>query len=179
MWKTSSIRTLAAVAATVATTAVVSLTVASADASNNDWQTIRVAGDGNCLFRAVAQGAAVRSGQLLLSSHAEGEAAAALRKQSMDELVKRREECEWFIEGDFETYVARMRTSHTWGGEPEILMMTHVLKSPITVVEAASQQAIAEYGQEYSDDSKPIISILFHQAGHYEALVLLTPRSKL
>ena len=36
-------------------------------------------------------------------------------------------EVEWFIEGDFDRYCETLRLPHTWGGEPEILMLTHVL----------------------------------------------------
>lgn len=31
------------------------------------------------------------------------------------------------MEGDFDTYVAQMRKPHVWGGEPELLMASHVL----------------------------------------------------
>jgi hypothetical protein len=33
-----------------------------------------------------------------------------------------------FIEGDFDKYVKRMRQPHVWGGEPELLMLSHVLE---------------------------------------------------
>lgn len=33
-----------------------------------------------------------------------------------------------FLEDDFDTYVGRMRQPHVWGGEPELLMSSHVLK---------------------------------------------------
>jgi hypothetical protein len=33
-----------------------------------------------------------------------------------------------FIEGNFDTYVSQMRKPHVWGGEPELLMASHVLK---------------------------------------------------
>lgn len=33
-----------------------------------------------------------------------------------------------FIEGDFGQYVRRMRQPHVWGGEPELLMCSHVLQ---------------------------------------------------
>lgn len=33
-----------------------------------------------------------------------------------------------FIEGDFDTYVKRMRQPHIWGGEPELLMLANVLE---------------------------------------------------
>lgn len=33
-----------------------------------------------------------------------------------------------FVEGDFDTYVAKMRQPHVWGGEPELLMSSYVLQ---------------------------------------------------
>lgn len=33
-----------------------------------------------------------------------------------------------FIEGDFNAYVKRIQQPHVWGGEPELLMASHVLK---------------------------------------------------
>lgn len=33
-----------------------------------------------------------------------------------------------FLEGDFESYVRQIRKPHVWGGEPELLMCSHVLR---------------------------------------------------
>jgi hypothetical protein len=33
-----------------------------------------------------------------------------------------------FLEGDFESYVRKMRKPHAWGGEPELLMCSYVLR---------------------------------------------------
>lgn len=33
-----------------------------------------------------------------------------------------------FVEGDFDTYVSQIRKPHVWGGEPELLMASHVLQ---------------------------------------------------
>ncbi|KAH7565982.1 hypothetical protein JRO89_XS08G0053000 [Xanthoceras sorbifolium] len=33
-----------------------------------------------------------------------------------------------FIEGDFDTYVKHNQQPYVWGGEPELLMASHVLK---------------------------------------------------
>uniref|UniRef100_A0A0E0ETG0 Ubiquitin thioesterase OTU n=1 Tax=Oryza meridionalis TaxID=40149 RepID=A0A0E0ETG0_9ORYZ len=73
-----------------------------------------------------------------------------------DEFIKRRAETEWFVEGDFDAYVSRIRKPHVWGGEPELLMASHVLRMPITVYmydkETGGLIAIAEYGQEYGKE---------------------------
>ncbi|CAL5336167.1 unnamed protein product [Camellia sinensis] len=46
----------------------------------------------------------------------------------LDEVLTRRKETEWFIEGDFDAYVERIRKPYVWGGELELLMASHLLK---------------------------------------------------
>ncbi|KAI7979753.1 OTU domain-containing protein [Camellia lanceoleosa] len=46
----------------------------------------------------------------------------------VDEVLTRRKEIEWFIEGDFDAYVERIRKPYVWGGELELLMASHLLK---------------------------------------------------
>ncbi|KAI7992786.1 OTU domain-containing protein [Camellia lanceoleosa] len=46
----------------------------------------------------------------------------------VDEVLTRRKETEWFIEGDFDAYVERIRKPYVWGGELELLMASHLLK---------------------------------------------------
>ncbi|KAI8028756.1 Protein NTM1-like 9 [Camellia lanceoleosa] len=38
----------------------------------------------------------------------------------VDEVLTRRKETEWFIEGDFDAYVERIRKPYVWGGELEL-----------------------------------------------------------
>lgn len=33
-----------------------------------------------------------------------------------------------FIEGDFDAYITRIQEPYVWGGEPELIMASHVLK---------------------------------------------------
>ena len=33
-----------------------------------------------------------------------------------------------FIEGNFDAYVKRIQQPYVWGGEPELIMASHVLK---------------------------------------------------
>ncbi|KAF8043846.1 hypothetical protein BT93_A1986 [Corymbia citriodora subsp. variegata] len=137
-----------------------------------DYSVTGIPGDGRCLFRSVAHGACLRSGRPAPSESLQRELADELRGLVADEFIKRREETEWFVEGDFDTYVSQMRKPHVWGGEPELLMASHVLRMPITVYmhdkDAGGLIAIAEYGQEYGKENP--IRILYHGYGHYEAL---------
>ncbi|XP_059595295.1 OVARIAN TUMOR DOMAIN-containing deubiquitinating enzyme 4 isoform X5 [Vitis vinifera] len=131
-----------------------------------------IPGDGRCLFRSVVHGACLRSGKPAPSASCQRELADELRAEVVDEFIRRRSETEWFIEGDFDTYVSQMRKPHVWGGEPELFMASHVLQMPITVYmydkDSGGLIAIAEYGQEYGKENP--IRVLYHGFGHYESL---------
>ncbi|XP_059448362.1 OVARIAN TUMOR DOMAIN-containing deubiquitinating enzyme 4-like isoform X1 [Corylus avellana] len=148
-----------------------------------------IPGDGRCLFRSIVHGACLRKGKPSPSESHQKELADELRAKSIlvilsykanikwfgqvvDEFIKRRADTEWFLEGDFDTYVVQMRQPHIWGGEPELLMASHVLQMPITVYmkdkNSGSLKIIAEYGQEYGQDDP--VRVLYHGYGHYDAL---------
>uniref|UniRef100_A0A1D1Z2F4 Ubiquitin thioesterase OTU n=1 Tax=Anthurium amnicola TaxID=1678845 RepID=A0A1D1Z2F4_9ARAE len=137
-----------------------------------DYSITGIPGDGRCLFRSVAHGACLRISQPLPNENLQRELADELRARVADEFVKRRAETEWFVEGDFDTYVSQMRKPHVWGGEPELLMATHVLQMPITVYmhdeDSGGLITIAEYGQEYGKENP--IRVLYHGFGHYDSL---------
>ncbi|XP_042496623.1 OVARIAN TUMOR DOMAIN-containing deubiquitinating enzyme 4-like [Macadamia integrifolia] len=137
-----------------------------------DYSITGIPGDGRCMFRSVAHGACLRSGKPSPSESLQRELADELRARVADEFVKRREETEWFVEGDFDTYVSQIRKPHVWGGEPELFMSSHVLQMPITVYmydkDAGGLITIAEYGQEYGKEDP--IRVLYHGFGHYDAL---------
>ncbi|THG02014.1 hypothetical protein TEA_002580 [Camellia sinensis var. sinensis] len=152
---------------------VISKTMPKPDLSlGNNLRTIRIPGDGRCLFRSVAHGAYLRSGKPSPSESLQKELADELRDKVADEFIKRRTDTEWFIEGDFDTYVTQMRQPHIWGGEPELLMSSHVLQVPITVFmcdkKSGRHKIVAEYGQEYGKENP--IRVLYHGYGHYDAL---------
>ncbi|KAL6656245.1 hypothetical protein ACP70R_007071 [Stipagrostis hirtigluma subsp. patula] len=149
-----------------------------------DYSVTGIPGDGRCLFRSVAHGACIRSGKPIPNEDLQKKLADELRTMVADEFIKWRAETEWFVEGDFDTYVSRIRKPHVWGGEPELFMASHVLRMPITVYmhdeEAGGLIAIAEYGQEYGTEAP--IQVLYHGYGHYDALHIPAqsgPRSRL
>ncbi|XP_027337762.1 OTU domain-containing protein At3g57810-like isoform X1 [Abrus precatorius] len=131
-----------------------------------------IPGDGRCLFRSVVYGACLRSGVPTPTVSRQKELADELRAKVVDEFIKRRADTEWFLEGDFDTYTVQMRMPHIWGGEPELLMSSHVLQMPITVLmqdkNSNNLKVIAEYGQEYGKDNP--IRVIYHGYGHYDAL---------
>ncbi|XP_071707860.1 uncharacterized protein [Rutidosis leptorrhynchoides] len=133
-----------------------------------------VPADGRCLFRAIAHMVCLRNGEEAPDENRQKELADELRAQVVDELLKRRKEIEWFIEGDFEAYVKRIEKPYVWGGEPELLMASHILKTAISVymLDSGSNKLlnIATYGKEYEQDEKSSIKVLFHGYGHYDIL---------
>ncbi|KAK4392432.1 Receptor protein kinase-like protein ZAR1 [Sesamum angolense] len=137
-----------------------------------DYAVIGIPGDGRCLFRSVAHGACIRSGKPVPSENLQRELADELRARVADEFMRdgKKQNGQFtqislfltflfelfvhrFIEGDFDTYISQIRKPHVWGGEPELLMASHVLQMPITVYmldqESGGLISIAEYGQEY------------------------------
>ncbi|PWA95218.1 OTU domain-containing protein [Artemisia annua] len=137
-----------------------------------DFRVISITGDGRCLFRSVVHGACLRSGRSIPNENVTKELADDLRTKVVNELIKRRSETEGFLAGSFETYVSHMKRSHVWGGEPELLMSSHVLKVPITVYMRDKKsnyiKVVAEYGQEYGKENP--VSVLYHAYGHYDLL---------
>ncbi|XP_031396279.1 OVARIAN TUMOR DOMAIN-containing deubiquitinating enzyme 4-like isoform X2 [Punica granatum] len=137
-----------------------------------DYSITGIPGDGRCLFRSVVHGACRQMGKPAPNESLQRELADELRELVADEFIKRREETEWFVEGDFDMYVRQMRKPHVWGGEPELFMASHVLKMPISVYmydkDAGGLICIAEYGEEYGKDNP--IRVLYHGFGHYDAL---------
>ena len=150
--------------------------VRSAANGDSSYEVYPVIGDGRCLFRSIAVGRALAEIGERAEEIQEVIEADVLRAAAVDELLERREDTEWFIEGDFEQYCARMQAPSTWGGEPEILMLTHVLASPISVFMEVSGElkSIGVYGEEYAESGQyENLAVLFHGAGHYEALRLI------
>ncbi|EAZ07551.1 hypothetical protein OsI_29805 [Oryza sativa Indica Group] len=137
-----------------------------------DYSVTGIPGDGRCLFRSVIHGACIRAGRPIPNEDLQRKLADELRAMVADEFVKRREESEWFIEGDFDTYVSHIRHPHVWGGEPELFMASHVLEMPITVYmhdeDAGGLITIAEYGQQYGKEDP--IQVLYDGFAHYDAV---------
>lgn len=143
----------------------------------NNYKVKGVQADGRCLFRAIAHMACLRNGEEAPDENRQRELADELRAQVVDELLRRREEAEWFIEGDFDTYVKRIQQPYVWGGEPELLMASHVLKAPISVFmsdrSSGELTKIANYGEDYKKDDESPINVLFHGYGHYDILEIV------
>ncbi|KAK9078721.1 hypothetical protein SSX86_002778 [Deinandra increscens subsp. villosa] len=148
--------------------------IATISENSTSYRITGVPADGRCLFRAIAHMVCLRNGEEAPDENQQKQLADELRAQVVDELLKRRKEIEWFIEEDFDVYVKRIEKPYVWGGEPELLMASHVLKTEISVymLESNTQKLlnIASYGKEYEKDDKSLIKVLFHGYGHYDIL---------
>mmetsp|Transcript_20938 Transcript_20938/g.25400 ORF Transcript_20938/g.25400 Transcript_20938/m.25400 type:complete len:310 (-) Transcript_20938:1446-2375(-) len=146
------------------------------------FQVFKVTGDGSCLFRSVAAGYTL------------------LHKRNEIKLDYKREEHEkmsYKLRQKAVEEVENMKNKNVWGGETELIMLTHVLKHPIAVYmheendESSAFIKIAEYGTEYSttlrnksekstaksensngNNISESIRVLFHGHGHYELLTV-------
>lgn len=145
-----------------------------------DYKVIGVPADGRCLFRAVSFGACLKSAEELPDENRQRELADDLRAQVVEELLKRRKEIEWMIEGDFDLYVKSIQRPNAWGGEPELLMASHVLRVPISVFMIDRRSGdlvnIGSYGHEYGKEASPI-QVAFHGYGHYDVLEIFSEKA--
>ena len=149
------------------------------------WRVLRVRGDGRCLFRSVAQGEALRADPPRRLRAPEEEARAdELRAACVSELEARRAEVAGFIEGSFERYLLKMSRSFTWGGEPELFALSHVLERQIWVrlSGGAGQQlgggggaggppVFSKYGEGQRGYAEGEINLLYSGGVHYDLLV--------
>ncbi|KAK9862238.1 hypothetical protein WJX84_002419 [Apatococcus fuscideae] len=143
---------------------------------------VRIRGDGNCLFRALARGHhQLLAGQAgSLEEADERLAAQKLRSCVCRELRSRQADIEPFLDDDFGSYVRRMESDAVWGGEPELAVAPHCLLRPIDVFTQRRMgplEQISSYGDEYRPAAA--VSLFFHQGGHYDLLVPAAPSSKL
>ncbi|KAL2554603.1 uncharacterized protein Fot_08222 [Forsythia ovata] len=155
----------------------------SANRGSPNYRVTGVPADGRCLFRAIAHMACLRNEEKAPDENRQRELADELRAQVVEELLKRRKEVELFIEEDFDAYVKRIKQPYVWGGEPELLMASHVLRTPISVfmIERGSTGSlikIANYGEEYSKEEESPIGVLFHGYGHYDILETILDQSR-
>jgi hypothetical protein len=154
---------------------------------------VRVRGDGRCMFRAMAVSLAHITNKMLTASSEEAEAdqlrlAVAETMCRAPEKRKNYKDAEMAIsfEMPMGTYCKRILQTSFWGGEPELLVLCHLLKRPIMVYLPAAKVrsagtnngyvAIQTYGSEYavskkSGKTRKPVRLLFNGENHYDALV--------
>lgn len=117
-------------------------------------EVVRIQGDGNCMFRALAHGSH-RSHQQVRHEVAEW----------MNHHWEK--DCAPFLSDEERNgYLSRMRRDGTWGGELE-LSAYHRLTGDTVCVWDASRSLVQSYGNKGDDDA---VHLLFHGC-HYDRLM--------
>jgi len=119
-----------------------------------------VAGDGNCLFRAMSD-----------QFTGDPNGYANYRRQICDYIYHNREDFEPFIEDDepFEEYIARMRRNATWGGHLEIQACSMLYQVTVTIHQI--NQPRWELG--FPGIATKTIHFSYHQGQHYSSVRMI------
>ncbi|XP_077355676.1 OTU domain-containing protein 4 isoform X2 [Festucalex cinctus] len=115
----------------------------------------RVAKDGSCLFRAVAE-------QVLhcQSLH------ARVRAQCVCFLRHHREIYESFIEGDFEEYLLRLQDPQQWAGEVEMNALAVMFKRDFVIFQQAGKSPVDITGNKFKEK----VQLSFLNGNHYDCV---------
>lgn len=169
---------------------------AAGPAIETGLRVIRVAGDGRCMFRALAQGLARNQGRFL-GQAAEEQEADQLRLAVAEALCRtaaRRNEfapAVYAVEAEdkMQNYCRRILSPTFWGGEPELLVLSQMLRVPILVYipakEAGSRGGgsgyvvIQRYGEQYEKKGggggkkrrARAVRLLYSGSNHYDLLL--------
>ncbi|GAQ88970.1 hypothetical protein KFL_004740110 [Klebsormidium nitens] len=154
---------------------------------------VKIRGDGKCLFRAMACGLAANKGEVL--GFREEEEADSLRLAVHDALCtnerRRRQYEEALIaitlDQSVERYCTRLSRPDFWGGEPEMLVLSRMLKLPIYVYVPESTTRfksalgsgfvpIQQYGEEFEKSTKTKkprkpVRLLYNGHNHFDLLI--------
>mmetsp|Transcript_12601 Transcript_12601/g.46025 ORF Transcript_12601/g.46025 Transcript_12601/m.46025 type:complete len:282 (+) Transcript_12601:122-967(+) len=179
-----------ACATTLATQAVVANRAnARAEAAHPAYETnlkiVKVKGDGRCMFRALALGLA-HNKKKFLSEQDEVKEADLLRLAVSDCICRsatRRHDFEEALiaikmEGSIQSYCQRLIRPSFWGGEAELLVLSRLLKTPISVYirEGAGFRGSFRSIQQYGEAFGPALCSLLLETcfvGRWHATALL------
>jgi len=151
---------------------------------------IRIKGDGKCMFRALALGLARNQGRVL-PPPVEQKEADNLRMAVAEALCrteKRRKQFGRAVralqqEDTLKSYCKRLASPSFWGGEPEMMVLSDMLKVPIYVYLSESEygggqgySCIQKFGEEYRKGGKGgkgrrPVRLLFTGNNHFDLLV--------
>jgi OTU domain-containing protein 3 len=116
-----------------------------------------VAGDGNCLFRSLADQLGLGA-----ASHAE------VRERVVDFIVANRADFEPFVEDDvpFDGYVARMRKERAWGGQLELQAASLLFRVNVLI----HQLDMPRWDIVNFTDGARSIQLAYHDGDHYNSV---------
>ncbi|KAM0940394.1 putative ubiquitinyl hydrolase 1 [Dioscorea sansibarensis] len=118
----------------------------------------RMIGDGNCLFRAVAD-----------QVYGDPEAYDMARQMCVDYMERERDHFSQFITEGFTSYCKRKRRDKAYGNNAEIQAFSEMYNRPIHIY-SYSTEPINIFHGNYTTDTPPI-RLSFHQGNHYNSLV--------
>ncbi|KAM9329005.1 LOW QUALITY PROTEIN: deubiquitinase OTUD6B-like [Gastrophryne carolinensis] len=126
--------------------------------------------DGHCMYKAIEHQLKYREASATLSS---------LRQQTEDYMQSHAEDLLPFLTNpttgdmytleEFEKYCSETANTPAWGGQLELRALSHILKTPIEVIQADSSPIVV--GEEHSGD--PITVVYTHAYGlreHYNSV---------
>ncbi|KAJ0056039.1 hypothetical protein NL108_018143 [Boleophthalmus pectinirostris] len=119
----------------------------------------KIAKDGSCLFRAVAE-------QVLhcQSRHLE------VRHKCVEFLRKNRKSYEAFIEGDFEEYLHKLQDPQQWVGEVEINALAMMYKRDFWIFQEPGKPAVNITANGFHDK----VQLCFLNGNHYDSIYPLS-----
>ncbi|XP_019262688.1 PREDICTED: OTU domain-containing protein 5-like isoform X1 [Nicotiana attenuata] len=118
----------------------------------------KMLGDGNCLFRAVAD-----------QVYGDSEAYDLVRQMCIDYMERERDHFSQFITEGFTSYCKRKRRDKVYGNNVEIQALCEMYNRPIHIY-SYSTEPINTFHGSYNTDSPPI-RLSFHHGNHYNSLV--------
>ncbi|XP_028756791.1 OTU domain-containing protein 5-B [Neltuma alba] len=122
------------------------------------YEVKRMAGDGNCLFRAVAD-----------QVYGDPELYDLTRQMCMDYMERERDHFSQFITEGFTSYCKRKRRDKVYGNNVEIQAMCEMYNRPIHIY-SYSTEPLNIFQGSYNTDTPPI-RLSYHQGNHYNSLV--------
>lgn len=139
--------------------------------SERQEQIKHIPSDGHCMYRAIEHQLKERAVNLTLSS---------LRHQTADYMQSHADDFlpfltnsatgEMYTQDEFEKYCSEIANTPAWGGQLELRALSHILKTPIEVIQADSAPIII--GEEYT--GKPITVVYMRHAyglgEHYNSI---------
>ncbi|XP_069813466.1 deubiquitinase OTUD6B isoform X2 [Dendropsophus ebraccatus] len=129
--------------------------------SERQLQIRQIPTDGHCMYRAIEHQLKERDSNLTLTS---------LRRHTADYMQSHTEDFlpfltnsvtgEMYTQDEFEKYCTEVANTPAWGGQLELRALSHILQTPIEVIQADASPIII--GEEYS--SKPITVVYMRHA---------------
>ena len=142
------------------------------------------------MFRAIAQGLARQRGLTLFAAD-ETKEADLLRQAVWDALCSGKPKREYHpamhsarVDGPIEQYCVRLQSPTFWGGDPELLCLSQMLRTPIFVYVSEAEHGlrgggfvpIQKYGETFLKKSKnhrarKPLRLLYANGNHYDLLL--------